>query len=556
MSYESRPPEVSENSRKSLFASIHSAGFSPTLRQATLAVLVLGLLWRVVRYAVAFPLWGDEAFLAVNFLTRDLAGLGRPLDFKQVAPPAFLWVEYLVVQVLGSSEWSLRLVPFAAGIASLVLFHRFCRDVSTRRVTLLAVALLAASYFPVRHSTEVKPYANDLLVSLLLLGFGWSLQRDPRPLGRWFLMTLVGVVGVWWSYPATFPVAAVGVVLFASGWRAGSRRTVGLSAVFSVAAGLSWLLMMLTFARAQQGERGWLAANWESGFPPLDRPWKLPLWLLEVHTSGMVAYPHGASRFTGVGTALFVGVGVAAVWRHRLRRPLLLLLLGPLPFALAAAVMRRYPYGASTRLMLYMAPAVCLLAAEGMVATLRYWHSLRRGPFLTAGLLALIPIGGIVVDVCMPYRRAGDVEYRRFAERLALETRPGDRWVVFDGVDTLPDGPWVMASVWVQRVAKLRFYLLSRSPVPVCWGPDPGTVDGSNGGRTWLILHDHGQAGLYPTGLRAVFEHTARTRLGTPRSSRIVLPVGSVVDLHTFEPPQTDPAARLAAARRSADVRR
>ena len=62
----------------------------PTIAQATLATVVIGLVWRLVRYSLAFPLWGDEAFLAVNFLTRDLAGLARPLEFDQIAPPGFL----------------------------------------------------------------------------------------------------------------------------------------------------------------------------------------------------------------------------------------------------------------------------------------------------------------------------------------------------------------------------------------------------------------------------------------------------------------------------------
>src|SRR5262249_21879855 len=145
----------------------------PTVRQMTLAVVALGLVWRAVRYAMAFPLWGDEAFLAVNFLTRGFAGLSRPLEFGQVAPPGFLWAELAAVRALGSSEWALRLLPFVAGVASLILFWRFCRAVSTRRAGLLSVALFAASFFPVRHATEVKPYAVDLFVALAVTSLGW-----------------------------------------------------------------------------------------------------------------------------------------------------------------------------------------------------------------------------------------------------------------------------------------------------------------------------------------------------------------------------------------------
>ena len=104
--------------------------------QATLIVVVAGLLWRTVRYALAFPLWGDEAFVAVNFLTRDLLGLTRPLEYFQIAPPGFLLAEWLAVRAFGTGERALRLVPYLAGVASLLLFWRFCREVTSRRTVL------------------------------------------------------------------------------------------------------------------------------------------------------------------------------------------------------------------------------------------------------------------------------------------------------------------------------------------------------------------------------------------------------------------------------------
>jgi 4-amino-4-deoxy-L-arabinose transferase-like glycosyltransferase len=167
------------------------------VRQVTLGVVVLGLVWRAVRYAMAFPLWGDEAFLAVNFLTRDLAGLGRPLEFKQVAPPAFLWAEYALVRGLGGSEWSLRLVPFLAGVASLGLFWRFCREVATRRVTLVAVALFAASFYPVRQLMLYMAPAFCLLAGegiVALLRAGRGLRRGPVVAAG--LLALFPVIGM------------------------------------------------------------------------------------------------------------------------------------------------------------------------------------------------------------------------------------------------------------------------------------------------------------------------------------------------------------------------
>ena len=41
------------------------------LAQATWAFVGLGVLLRIARYLMDYPLWWDEAFLAVNFIRRD-----------------------------------------------------------------------------------------------------------------------------------------------------------------------------------------------------------------------------------------------------------------------------------------------------------------------------------------------------------------------------------------------------------------------------------------------------------------------------------------------------
>ena len=83
------------------------------LDRTTWAFVVLGLTVRLVRYLVNYPIWHDEAFLAVNFIDRDYLDLLRPLDYAQVSPILFLWTELSVVAILGFSERTLRLFPRA-----------------------------------------------------------------------------------------------------------------------------------------------------------------------------------------------------------------------------------------------------------------------------------------------------------------------------------------------------------------------------------------------------------------------------------------------------------
>src|SRR5271157_6352799 len=90
--------------------------------RATWFFVGLGIAVRLVRYLVNYPIWHDEAFLAVNFWDRSYVDLLRPLDYGQVAPWLFLAIERTAVMWLGYSERVLRLFPTICSILSVPLF--------------------------------------------------------------------------------------------------------------------------------------------------------------------------------------------------------------------------------------------------------------------------------------------------------------------------------------------------------------------------------------------------------------------------------------------------
>jgi hypothetical protein len=501
----------------------------PTVALATACVVFLGLLWRTVRYALGFPLWGDEAFVAVTVLERDFAGLSRPPEFYQIVPPGFLWSEWLVVRWIGSSEWALRLIPFLAGVASLLLFWRFCRGTTTRRTALMAVAILAASFYPVRHAAEVKPYATDLLASLILTMLGWAVYRRMESLPRWLGLIAAAMVGVWCSYPAVFPAGGVAILLGAAAVRKRSCRLLGLSAGCCGLMVASWAMMYAFFAGPQARAAAFLTElkTWRDAFPPIAQPWRLLGWFIQVHTGMMLAYPQGGHHFGSTPTALLVIAGCVRMALRPARRPLLVLLVGPLPLALVAAALQRYPYGTSTRVMLYMAPAFCLLAAEGLMAILRLRHRSTYGPIAMAGLFAILPIAGVAHDFIWPYVGFDDVLHRRLASRLASSASPADEYIVFNGVTPPPLIPDLMITRWLQRVAVVRSDLQSLIPAPIHWEPDPATVHPGLGGRLWLVIQRHGDERFFSEDRLTAYQSALTARLGQPQFfDRFDLPNG------------------------------
>ncbi len=183
------------------------------LRRATLAFVVLGVVLRIVRYALNYPLWWDESFLAVNLIKRGYLDLLRPLDYSQVCPVLFLWAELSVVKLLGFCEWTLRLLPLFCGIASVLLFHLLAGRIVRGLPLLLAVAIFAVSYHPIRHAADVKPYASDLLAALIVMAAAIEWTRAPSR-GRWmWVLAAVSPVLIALSHPAIFVISGVALAL-------------------------------------------------------------------------------------------------------------------------------------------------------------------------------------------------------------------------------------------------------------------------------------------------------------------------------------------------------
>ncbi len=515
------------------------AGRRGRLSRMLAGMIALGVIWRVARFAACPPLWGDEAFIAVNLLVRDFAGLLRPLEYHQIAPIGFLWAELGVARVLGGSEWALRLIPFLSGLAALGLFARFATRAVDRRSAVLAAGIFAASFYPVRHATEVKPYATDLLLSLAITGLAWSAWQDRGSPRRWLALAATVVVGVWFSYPLIFVAAGVGLVLAAGVIREPRRPAIVGLVAFWLTAAASWLPFYAVFTRPQS-----LAAplytqldTWRDAFPPWNRPWTLPYWLLDVHAGNMLAYPNGGNNFGSAATTVLVIAGILALRR---RRPALLaLLLAPLLPTFVASAFHRYPYGTSARTSLYMAPAFCLLAGVGLWALIRRLRG--AGRRARAYRLAVVALGSMTVvatvaNVVWPYKNFEDGENRRVVRELALLARPGDRWAVTDGIAALPVSKKLMLEHWLQQAAEVRYNVLAKAPVPVLWKPDRAGLVGPFAGRTWLIVHRSGCPGFDEARLAADRASLAGIA-GPPRVVEFPMTRGESITAYEFPAP-------------------
>jgi hypothetical protein len=404
-------------------------------RNIALILLLLGISWRVLRYLIQFPIWGDEASVCLNLMDRDYLGLMRPLRYVQVAPLLFLWSELAAFRLLGGGEWALRLLPFFAGLGSLFLFWNLVRRVLPPLAGVLAIGILAVAYYPVRHTCEVKPYAFDLFVALALLLAAVNFLHDPQQ-RRWLIVLSVLVpIALGLSYPAVFVAGAVSVALLPTLWRGADWRAWCWYAAYNGLLVATFLAIYLVAGTGQYASTGGTENDyWADWFPP-GAPLALLRWLARVHTGNLMAYPVGGRDGTSVVTCLLAVTGLC-LFIHARRWQLLALLLVPFALTFLAAALHRYPYGGSARIAQHLAPSICVLAGAGTAAVLagaaRWIGSEQRWGAVLCGLLALVGVVGMARDWRKPYKTENDRLVRQIVADVVRQAGPDDQIVVLD----------------------------------------------------------------------------------------------------------------------------
>ncbi|MBI1337883.1 MAG: hypothetical protein GC164_13105 [Phycisphaera sp.] len=523
-------------SRSNSLATVGQPGSLGTAARWVLAAVAVNALWRCVRYGVNFPLWGDEAFVAMSLLTHDVRSMFGALDHAQVVPVGFMLAELAVTKWLGLSEYVLRLIPFIAGLLSLVLYWRLAVKMLPRYGALLAVAVFAASYYPVRHAAEVKPYSVDMLAALVMTHIAWGLWRRPDRWGLWGLLAPVLGASVWVSYPAAFVGGGLVVALGMRAMRV-QRRAAWTALACALVLGLSFIAMWkISGADQSQSAKGVSQLpQWVRAFPGIEKPWGLPLrWFIDTHTGNFMAYPFGGKNFGSTGTFILVIVGILRMWRHR--RGVLAVLLCPLPVMFVAAALHKYPYGDSARIGQHVAPAICLLAGVGLLVLLQYLlgkpRKVATAARVTVALLLILALAQMARDLSVPYKFSADVGARRVIGELARRASHDDLLVLYANAGT--EGSDLFLHYGSGSGVRNRFYVRRNAPCPVIDAVLPTNLPAVAGG-VWVISWQGGDAAPRTEDVLEAYVRTLVPTLGEPTVEHHDLGGrGEILTVHRF----------------------
>ncbi|HET7460570.1 MAG TPA: glycosyltransferase family 39 protein [Longimicrobium sp.] len=410
------------------------------LRLLLVLSLVAGVVLRLLQYAVNRSLWLDEGLLVSNFLDGPWSRLLEPFHRGQTAPLGFLALVKGAAALFGRWELVLRLPALLAGLATLALLPRVARRYTTRGAYPFAVAIVALAPFLVYYSSEVKQYAFDALLALLVLWLAHDLARRPHDRRLAAIFALAGAVGVWFSQPMVFMLAGAGAVLGARALRRRDRAALATLALPAVAWVASFAVTYL-LSRRQLEDPVYMREFWRDGFLPLvprsGRDW---LWLPRMFAR-MFREPMGImgqddsilSRACAIAALAVFLAGAAWMWRHRRLR--LALLLAPVGAVLCASALQVYPFGseylAGGRVLIFLVPSLAFVLAEGIAALPRL-----AGPGLRRAARFAVPAAAAAVllpsvmyaAVSVPHLRA---EVKPLLEYVNEKRQPGDVMYVF-----------------------------------------------------------------------------------------------------------------------------
>jgi hypothetical protein len=336
----------------------------------SMVIIGVGILLRVMQFASGRSLWADEAKLSLNILNRSYLELTQVLDYDQVAPIGFLWLEKLATQIFGETDVALRIVPFVASITSLVLVYYLARRFIHPIGVPIAVALFALQGREIYYASEIKQYSGDVMVALLLVSVIYR-QTSQLTRQQMFWFAGVGAIAIWLSHPSIFILASLaGAQIFAQVIRRiRDRKPVDIAAWIPVYG--AWAVSFGAFYLLSLGENSGndtLLASWASrrafpsGFPDLD-------WLfysLKRLFWKPLDFPKPFFDKVAIAASL---VGIVSLARRNIATVLVLLL--PTALTLVAAYLYKYPF--YSRVLMFLVPFWMLLMAQGVaqIITLR-----------------------------------------------------------------------------------------------------------------------------------------------------------------------------------------
>ena len=324
--------------------------------------------------------------------------------------PVYIYITGLSLRMGLIDPWY-RLLPIAAGLASIPIWAIWTRRQLGSRISLLVAGLFALSTFHVRYSQELRAYPYLFLVAGTTMMVGDLVRRQPTAF-RTAALACVIAVGCFThhSYLLIF-IPLTGLILFAGNRpdeSAPNIRTSMAALIMAVSVGtapyFAWLLLTadLLRRRLSRGANEWTAE------------------LVATRWQFLTVAAAEGERLSWFGAilAILAVIGLVVAFRLPIGRSVVVsAAVGIIAAEAGLVALNRWSQG---RYDLTLWPFVMMLVALGAARVLGFLRNrgLRTALLVALAVAMLAAVGG--------YHRTGRPHWDRMAEAVRAARRPGE----------------------------------------------------------------------------------------------------------------------------------
>lgn len=327
-------------------------------------IIIIGIFLTIYQFIFNRSLWLDEASLALNIIRRNFHELTMPLEYRQIAPIGFLFIEKIAVLIFGKTDLVLRIFPLICFLASIIFFYLFSNKLAKNKlIALMATSIFSTSIVLITYSSEVKQYSSDVLMALMLLFYTITLQ--PNNNKSLFKYAIIGVIAIWFSNVSIIILFVAGVyILYLESFKRKNYKILLPFLLWSISFFIYYILFVQDHPTTET-----MIHYWGKAFLPLN-----PLssnfysFLHKVISIDIYGYLLNFGSYWYI--PLLVSLSAIGYLLKQRKYAILYLCLTPIIVHLILSGLMLYPF--SKRLILYIAPLIILIFSIGLYNLVKY----------------------------------------------------------------------------------------------------------------------------------------------------------------------------------------
>jgi len=354
-----------------------------------IGIIALGGFFRAKHYIDNNSLWSDECYLALDIATRsfsDIIDNQSTLPLQPKPSPGYLVVVKLMTKIFGDNELALRAISFFCGISALILFYILLKQYISGYALLIGLSIFAIAKPLIYFSAEIKPYSTDVFAAILLYLIYAHVVKRGFLFSSSFGLIILGALIMWFSYASLFILSAIGFVLLLRLITMKERKYALVLGFCILVWGASFFVLYTHSIKGMLGN-DYLLGSWVYGFMPANASWGTKLSWVKDSLLNMF------SGVTGIASTVLAGVLFMAGAYQLIKEDVenFFLLNIPLALALSLAILHKYPF--YERMILFLAPALCVGISRGVTLFLERKEIISRiGSTIIVAILLIQPL--------------------------------------------------------------------------------------------------------------------------------------------------------------------